>query len=296
MRAALVVVAVLVLAGSAIAAGTLISDWKMPIGEDVAVIHMDGYMVTESVPSGFGLTSSETVSKSIRQAVEDYNTKAIVLRINSPGGSPAAAEEIRAEVMRAKDAGKPVVVSMGSVAASAAYHVASACDYIMCSNSTITGSLGVVWVFEDRSDYYDKEGIKFFIAKNGTLKDMGTDTRALTEQEKAYAQEVVGSLFEMLIADVRLERNITEENMSYISDSRVLTGREAVRLGLADGNGGLFDAAEKAAELAGLSRYSVEFVESPSIASLLFGSQSNCTQVQREQHQYVGVGRLVSAQ
>jgi len=213
--------------------------------------------------------------------------------VNSPGGSIAASEEIRAEVMRARQAGKPVVASMGSVAASGAYHVASACDYIMCSNATLTGGVGVLWVFEDRSGYYDDEGIQFFIAKSGELKDMGTDTRPLTEEERAYAQEVVSSLFEKFISDVQSERNLTQEATNYISDGRVLTGIEALELGLVDGTGGLFDAIDKAAELAGISEYGIRYMEKPSITRLLLGAQHNETQI-RETLRHVGVGWVVS--
>ncbi|MHC1570257.1 MAG: signal peptide peptidase SppA [Methermicoccaceae archaeon] len=269
--------------------GVLASGWHVPIGDKVAVIHLSGYMTTQSAPTGYGLASSETIARQIRSAAADAGTRAIVLRLDSGGGSPAAAEEIRAEVMRARKT-KPVVASMGSVAASAAYYVASSCDYIVCLNSTMTGGVGVAWVFEDRSRYYDDEGISFFIAKNGTLKDMGTDTRPLTEQEKQYAQQVVDTLFDHFLSDIRAERNLSNATVSYISDSRVLTGRQAVQLGLADGTGDLYDAVQKAAELAGISHYHVVSEGKPSITGVLFGSETNST-VRRY---HVGVGRVVS--
>ncbi|HIH70367.1 signal peptide peptidase SppA [Methermicoccus shengliensis] len=293
MRGVVVGVLVVLAASSGLLLGLLIAGYELPIGDQIAVIYMDGYLITEDVPSGWGVASSEAIAKAIRQAVDDGSVRAIVLRVNSPGGSIAASEEIRAEVMRARQAGKPVVASMGSVAASGAYHVASACDYIMCSNATLTGGVGVLWVFEDRSGYYDDEGIQFFIAKSGELKDMGTDTRPLTEEERAYAQEVVSSLFEKFISDVQSERNLTQEATNYISDGRVLTGIEALELGLVDGTGGLFDAIDKAAELAGISEYGIRYMEKPSITRLLLGAQHNETQI-RETLRHVGVGWVVS--
>jgi len=291
MRGAVVVVLVALAASGGLMLGLLITGYELPIGDQIAVIYVDGYLITENVPSGWGVASSDAIAKAIRRAVDDGSVRAIVLRLNSPGGSMAASEEIRREVMRAREAGKPVVASMGSVAASGAYHVASACDYIMCSNATLTGSVGVLWVFEDRSRYYDEEGIRFFIAKSGELKDMGTDTRPLTDEEKAYAREVVSSLFQKFISDVRRERNLTQEATEYISDGRVVVGKDALELGLVDGTGGLFDAIEKAAELSGISEYGVRYVERPSITRLLLGAQHNETW---EMVRHKGVGWVVS--
>lgn len=291
MRGAVVVVLVALAASGGLMLGLLITGYELPIGDQIAVIYVDGYLITENVPSGWGVASSDAIAKAIRRAVDDGSVRAIVLRLNSPGGSMAASEEIRREVMRAREAGKPVVASMGSVAASGAYHVASACDYIMCSNATLTGGVGVLWVFEDRSRYYDEEGIRFFIAKSGELKDMGTDTRPLTDEEKVYAREVVSSLFQKFISDVRRERNLTQEATEYISDGRVVVGKDALELGLVDGTGGLFDAIEKAAELSGISEYGVRYVERPSITRLLLGAQHNETW---EMVRHKGVGWVVS--
>ncbi|MCD4809526.1 MAG: S49 family peptidase, partial [Methanosarcinales archaeon] len=132
----------------------------------VAVIYVQGIMITGNLPGGLGYATSEEISKSIQDAADDKNVKAIVLRINSPGGTPAAAQEIVTEIKKAQEY-KPVVVSMGDVAASAAYYISAPADHIIANPDTMTGSIGVIWVFENSSEYFDEEGVDFYVAKSG---------------------------------------------------------------------------------------------------------------------------------
>ncbi|NIA03698.1 MAG: hypothetical protein GWP12_04140 [Nitrospirae bacterium] len=140
----------------------------------VSVIYVQGTMITGNIPGGLGYATSEDISKSIQDAAHDKNVKAIVLRVNSPGGSPAAAQEIVTEIKKAQEE-KPVVVSMGDVAASAAYYISAPADRIIANPDTMTGSIGVIWLFENRSAFYEEEGTEFYVAKSGDFKDMGGD-------------------------------------------------------------------------------------------------------------------------
>src|SRR5659263_434759 len=144
----------------------------------VEVIYVQGIMLTGSIPTGFGIATSEEITQSLKVANEDESVKAIVLRINSPGGSPAAAEEI---VSAMKKIEKPIVISMGDVAASAAYYISAPADRILANPDTMTGSIGVIWEFQNKSKFYDKEGTSFYIAKSGELKDMGGDWKGLSD-------------------------------------------------------------------------------------------------------------------
>jgi protease-4 len=147
----------------------------------VEVIYVQGVMLTSSVPTGFGIATSEEISKSLKDASDDEGVKAIVMRINSPGGSPAAAEEIVATMKKIK---KPIVISMGDVAASAAYYISAPAHKIIANPDTMTGSIGVIWEFQNRSAFYNESGTSFYISKSGEFKDMGGDWRGLSDDEK----------------------------------------------------------------------------------------------------------------
>ncbi len=241
----------------------------------VAVIYVQGMMITGGMPDGFGFSTSENVCKHLRLAADDNNVEAIVLRVNSPGGSLAAAQEIKKEIEKAKEK-KPVVVSMGDVAASAAYHISASADRIVANPGTITGSIGVIWVFENKSGYYDEEGIEHWVAKSGEFKDMGADWRNLTVDEQAYADEVVMEVFSMFVDDVAAGRNMTREEVLNLSDGRIYTGATAVDLDLVDETGNMYDAIDTAAELANITgEPTITYMNKPSLSQLLFGSEES---------------------
>lgn len=237
--------------------------------DKVAVVYVQGTMVTASIPGGLGFTTSEEIVKSISDADKDSSVKAIILRINSPGGSPASAEEIIAAMERTE---KPIVVSMGDVAASAAYYISAPADRIIANPDTITGSIGVIWVFEDRSEYYDEEGISFYVAKSGEFKDMGGDWRNLTDQEKEYADNVVMEVHDRFVIQVMESRNMSRSEVDSIADGRVYTGAEAMRIGLVDEMGDLQQAIDVAADLGGVEgEPNIMYMNKPSLARLIFG-------------------------
>ena len=241
-----------------------------PAKEQVAVIYVQGVMITGGVPDGFGFATSENICKNIRLASNDENVNAIVLRVNSPGGSPASAQEIANEIKKTE---KPVVISMGDVAASAAYYISAPADWVIANPDTITGSIGVVWVFENKSGYYDEEGIEHWVAKSGEFKDMGADWRNLTDDEKGYAEEVVMDAFSRFVDEIAVGRNLTRDHVLNLSDGRVYTGTSAIDLGLVDQTGNLYDAIDVAAELGNITDEdpAITYMNKPSLSQLLFG-------------------------
>jgi protease-4 len=243
--------------------------------EKIAVIYVQGSMLTGNVPAGLGYATSEEISGNIHSAVADENVRAIVLRINSPGGSPAAAQEISREIEKAQEQGIPVVVSMGDLAASAAYYISAPADYIFANPSTNTGSIGVIWTFENMSAYNEKEGIDYYISKSGEFKDMGSSWRGLTDEEKEYADSVVMDSYEEFVTHIAEERNMSRSEVKKLADGRIYTGSRAKELGLVDDFGNLYDAIDKAAELGGIQgEPRVVYMNRAGLSSLLLGSES----------------------
>ncbi|MBP1909633.1 signal peptide peptidase SppA [Methanolobus bombayensis] len=243
--------------------------------DKIAVIYIEGTMVTSSVPGGFGYASSEVISDNIRKALRDENVKAIVLRINSGGGSSTAGEEVYAEVKKASDSGVPVIISMGSTAASAAYHISAPADLIVANPSTMTGSIGTIWQFQNLSEYYDKEGVEYYIVKSGEFKDMGSATRGLSDDEKEYANKVVAEVYSNFVIDVAEGRDMSVSEVKSLADGRIYTGREAKELGLVDELGNFYDALDMAGELAGIDEPTIVYMNKPTLSSLLFSSEAD---------------------
>jgi len=243
--------------------------------EKIAVIYVQGSMLTGNVPAGLGYATSEEISENIHNAAADENVRAIVLRINSPGGSPAAAQEISIEIEKAQERGIPVIVSMGDLAASAAYYISAPADYIFANPSTTTGSIGVIWTFENRSAYNGKEGIDYYISKSGEFKDMGGSSRGLTDEEKEYADSVVMESYENFVTQVAEGRSMSRSEVKELADGRIYTGSRAKELGLVDDFGNLYDAIDKAAELGNIQgEPRVVYMNRASLSSLLLGSES----------------------
>jgi protease-4 len=239
--------------------------------ERVEVIYVQGVMLTGSVPTGFGIATSEDITKSLKDASDDDGVKAIVLRINSPGGSPAAAEEI---ISAMKKIDKPIVISMGDVAASAAYYISASADRIIANPDTITGSIGVIWEFQNRSKFYEKDGTSFYIAKSGEMKDMGGDWRGLSDDEKRYVDQVIAEAYSRFVSEVASGRNLSLSKVKDLADGRVYTGAKAKELGLVDEFGSLDEAIEVAAKLGGIEgEPQVTYANRPSLSRILFGGE-----------------------
>ena len=200
----------------------------------------------------------------MRKATDDNDVKAIVLRINSPGGTPVAAEEIISQINKTRKS-KPVVVSMGDMATSAAYFVSSATDRIIADPDTFTGSIGVIWVFKNRTKYYNDEGINFYVAKSGNFKDLGSDWRGLSDDEKDYVQSIINESYNRFVGSVAHGRNLSVDYVRSVADGRIYTGTRAKEMGLVDELGGLYDAVTVAGKLAGIkSRPQIVYMNEPS--------------------------------
>ncbi|HRC32793.1 MAG TPA: signal peptide peptidase SppA [Bacteroidia bacterium] len=215
---------------------------------------------TGSIGSGKGddeSIGSETTADAIRKAREDKNVKAIVLRVNSPGGSALASDVIWREVTLAKKE-KPVVVSMGDLAASGGYYISCAADKIYAQPNTITGSIGVFGViFNAQKMLNEKLGLTFDTYKTGEYGDMGLPTRALTPGERRKIQNSVENVYDQFTKKVGDGRGIAQANVDSIGQGRVWSGEDALQIKLVDELGGINDAIAAAAKLAKITEYRV---------------------------------------
>ncbi|WP_421908770.1 signal peptide peptidase SppA [Methanolacinia petrolearia] len=207
----------------------------------VSVIHIEGTIETGDFYSG-GYVGSEYVGSRIRQAADDPLVEAIVLRVDSPGGSPVGAQEINEDVQYAKTK-KPVFVSMGDMATSAAYYISAYADKIYASPDTLTGSIGTIWTFIDTSRSLQIEGVNASIVKSGDMKDLTSQYRGLTDEEQEYVQAMVDESFERFLDDALSQRNISRED---VEEAKLYRGEDAYDLGLIDEYGNLFETIEAA--------------------------------------------------
>ena len=205
--------------------------------KQIAVIYAAGGI--ESGKSKNGSMGSETISKAIREARLDDNVKAIVLRVNSPGGSALASDVMWREVVLAKKA-KPVIVSMGDVAASGGYYIACAADKIVADEKTITGSIGVFGVVPNAQGLMNnKLGITFDRVKTNEHADLMSVFKPLTAQERDIIQIGVEKIYDDFITKVAEGRGMTKEQVDSIGQGRVWMGLDALKIGLVDEIGGL---------------------------------------------------------
>ncbi len=228
-------------------------------GDVVGMVRVEG-PITGS--GGDGLftagASAERVVSDLRRAAQDPRVRAVVLRVNSPGGSAAASDEIGRAVADLREAGVPVVVSMGDLAASGGYWISCFADQIVASPATVTGSIGVIFQHANMEQLFDLLGIDTETIKSGQHKDMGSADRALTDAERAILQAMVDDIFDQFVEVVSTGRELDRERVLELADGRIFTGRQAQQLGLVDQLGTLTEAQELAAQLAGLDSYRVQ--------------------------------------
>jgi len=222
-------------------------------GEAVGIVRIEGVIVGGEGSDWLGATlGAEGVAAQLRRAAEDPSIRAVVLRLNSPGGSAAAAQEIGREVDRLRQAGKKVVASMGDTAASGAYWIAAKADRIVANPATITGSIGVIIQTQHLVGLYEKLGIDTETIKSGPHKDMGSAARPLTPEERRIFQGMVDDIYDQFVAVVARGREMEESRVRQLADGRVFTGNQAKELGLVDELGDLRDAVRLAGRLAGI--------------------------------------------
>jgi protease-4 len=223
-------------------------------GKGVAVVKVYGPIQTEPTESVWGIEEggADALVRKIRRHRKDKNVKAIVLRVNSPGGSAAASQEILEELKKAQKDGKKVVVSMGDLAASGGYYIATHADKIYADPGTLTGSIGVYMGTLNAKKLAKKIGVQFEIIKSGPYKDIMSPWRDMTDEERDLIQAAVTDVYEQFIGEVAEGRGMTLEEVRPLADGRIYTGRQARKVGLVDELGGLQAAITSAADLAGI--------------------------------------------
>jgi len=223
-----------------------VSDDGLPGGAKVAVVEVQGV-----IGVGTGL-DTETIIRTLGEYRDDPAVRAVVLRIDSPGGVVAPTQEIFTAVRRLREAKKPVVASLGSVAASGGYYVAVSADRIFASPGTLTGSIGVVMQLANVEGLLKKVGVEYVVVKAGTYKDVGNFARAMTPEERRILQSLLDDVYDQFIGAVAEGRGLEPQAVRAFAEGRIYSGRQAHGLKMVDDLGGLEDAIEAAAKMAGL--------------------------------------------
>ena len=215
-------------------------DAAFEFGEKVGVVEIKGVIAD----------AKETVLQ-LKRFRKNKDVKAIVLRIDSPGGGVGPSQEIYAEVKKTTLI-KKVVASMGAIAASGGYYVGAAADHIMANPGTITGSIGVVMEFANAEELFEKIGVSAVVIKSGDYKDTGSPLREMTPEERRLLEDFVGNVHQQFVTAVAEGRKMSEETVRTIADGRIFSGQQAQKLGLLDSLGNMEDAIAVAAELGGI--------------------------------------------
>ena len=224
-------------------------------GPAVAIVRVEGVIVSGKPASTnpFGGDTSSAYSGVIvdhlRQAEADGSVEVVILRVDSPGGSVVASQEIHQQMLAMT---KPVVVSMGEMAASGGYYVSAPAKEIFANPATLTGSIGVISEFINIGDLLNQYGVKVTVVKSGAFKDEGSAFRPMTEEEVAVWQAIIDEAYQGFVQVVADGRKLPVDQVKKLADGRVYTGRQALALGLVDKLGNLPDALKRAAELGGI--------------------------------------------
>ncbi len=244
--------------------------------EKIVAVPVEGTIApAESSLGGVEPTATpEGLADALRQAADDPSVQAVVLEINSPGGGVTASDQMHQSILDfKKNTEKPVVVSMGDVAASGGYYISTAADRIVANETTLTGSLGVIFQLTNFSEAADKYGISQVVIKSGKFKDIGNSFRKMTPEEREILQSLVDESYDEFVDVISEGRGIPKERVREIADGRIYSGSQARELGLVDSFGGLDEAAAIAAEEAGATETTVvRYVETPTFTETLLAS------------------------
>jgi protease-4 len=219
----------------------VLEDGARPGGPRVAVVEIEGIII-----------DGDQVVRDLREHLENPAVKAVVVRVNSPGGVVAPTQEIFSAIQRLRKGGKPVVASFGAVAASGGYYVGAAADRIYASPGTLTGSIGVVMQMANIEGLLKKVGVEYVVVKAGAYKDVGNFARTMTPEERRILQALLDDVHGQFIAAVAEGRALDAATVRGIADGRIYSGQQAHALKLVDALGGFEDAVEGAAKLAGI--------------------------------------------
>ncbi|MEX1045581.1 MAG: signal peptide peptidase SppA [Chthoniobacterales bacterium] len=225
-----------------------VEDGKAGAGK-IAVIPVQGIIYTDT-QTEWGTSMVDDIKNALQTALEDDEVKAVVLAVNSPGGEVTAADILYHEVLKVQKK-KPVVVAMTSLAASGAYYIACAADWIVANETTFTGSIGVIIQSLNYEGLFDKVGLDAVVFKSGKFKDMLSGSRPITPEEQAYVEGMVMQVYERFLGIVARARQLPAEGLrDTLADGRIITGLDAKAAGLVDQLGYVEDAYDKARALA----------------------------------------------
>jgi len=226
--------------------------------DGIAVVRLYGAIQTSSDQGVFGAQKgSDAIVKQLKDLGENERVKALVLRINSPGGTVGASQEIHSELMKLKKKGIKIVASMADVCASGGVYAAVAADKILANKGTITGSVGVIFSVSNLSELFKKVGISQNAIRSGKFKDIGSMSRDMTEEEEKLLQEIVDSTYQQFLDAVATGRGLEKEDVKKWADGRIFNGEQALEYKLVDQLGTYEDALEVAQKLAGLDEINI---------------------------------------
>ncbi|NPU83037.1 MAG: signal peptide peptidase SppA [Syntrophaceae bacterium] len=230
---------------------------SLTLADKVGVITVDGV-----------ITGSKDIVEQLETFGKDPSIKAVVLRIDSPGGGVAPSQEIFGAILELRKK-KKVVASLGSIAASGGYLIACASDRIISNPGTITGSISAIMHFADVEELMRKVGVRATVIKSGKFKDIGTPARSMTDEERELLQDLVDDIYDQFLDSVATNRKLSKDSLRAFADGRVFTGRRAMKLGLVDELGDMTAAVRVAGGLAGI-KGEPEVVWPPKKRSSLF--------------------------
>ncbi|MDO9565238.1 MAG: signal peptide peptidase SppA [Candidatus Desulfaltia sp.] len=243
-------------------------DLLKPGGEKVGIIELTG-----------NITSSREIIHSLKSFRENSSIKAIVIRIDSPGGAVGPAQEIFREIRKTVNT-KKVIASMGTVAASGGYYVAAGADGIVANPGTITGSIGVIMSFANFQELFRKIGLAPVVVKSGQYKDIGSPVREMTKDEENILQNLSNQIHKQFIVDIANGRSMDLSKVEGIADGRIFTGEEAKNLGLVDRLGNLEDAIEWAGRMGGIKgKISAVYAPKKKFSILKFIAESSVKEI-----------------
>ena len=226
--------------------------------DGIAVVRLYGAIQTSSDQGVFGSQKgSDAIVKKLKELGENERVKALVLRINSPGGTVGASQEIHSELLKLKKKGIKIVASMADVCASGGVYAAVAADKILANKGTITGSVGVIFSVSNLSELFEKVGISQNAIRSGKFKDIGSMARDMTEEEEKLLQEIVDSTYQQFLEAVATGRGLEKEEVKKWADGRIFNGEQALGYKLVDQLGTYEDALEVAQKLAGLDEINI---------------------------------------
>lgn len=222
------------------------------VREQIAVVRIEGPIVS-STPVGFaagGVAAADQIVDELKQARENPEIRAVVLRLNTGGGTTVGSDEIGQEVERVRKAGKPVVASMGEMAASGGYWISAKADKIVANPSTLTGSIGVIIQITKLKELYEKIGVETTNFTTGPYKDMGATNKEISPEEAKIFQSLIDDSYEEFVKVVAEGRNMDIARAKTLADGRIYSGKQAKEVGLVDELGNFQEAVDLAAKLA----------------------------------------------